>query len=165
MATQADQFVKRNNMESRYCFLINMAEPSNAKRFIVYDLINDSVIARDRVTHGRCGKLWLVGRKYSNEIGCGCTSLGKYKIGRSYQGKFGLAYKLHGLDSSNSNAFKRYVVLHSHDCVPEASERILQLCQSDGCPTVSPSFLLQLDKLLQNARKPVLLWINDIDIE
>jgi hypothetical protein len=39
--------------------------------------------------------------------GCGCTALGKYKIGDKYKGRFGTAYKLLGLDSSNNNAFKK----------------------------------------------------------
>ena len=56
--------------------------------------------------------------QFSNEEGSLCTSLGKYKIGSSYNGKFGLVYKLYGLDASNSNAFNRFVVLHSHSCVP-----------------------------------------------
>ena len=111
------------------------------------------------VTHGRCNKSWLNGRQYGNEVGCGCTSLGKYKVGVSYKGKFGLAYKLHGLDSTNNNAFRRYVVLHSHECVPEQEVDPAPICQSDGCPTVSLSFLTELAKQLDKSGKPVLLWV------
>jgi hypothetical protein len=100
----------------------------------------------------------LPGRKYDNTVGCGCTSLGKYKVGNSYNGKFGLAFKLHGLDATNNNAFARFVVLHSHDCVPD-SEVNGEICQSNGCPTVSPAFLQQLKTVITSAKKPVLLWI------
>ena len=102
--------------------------------------------------------MWLEGRKYSNVPGCGCTSLGKYKVGYSYSGTFGLAYKLHGLEKTNSNAFKRYVVLHSHECVPEYPVGD-DICQSDGCPTVSPGFLKEIKPLIASSPKPVLLWI------
>jgi hypothetical protein len=90
--------------------------------------------------------------------GCGCTSLGKYKIGYHYNGRFGLAYKLYGLDKTNNNAFKRFVVLHSHECVPENSVAD-EICQSDGCPTVSRKFLKELQPILDNSSKPILLWM------
>ena len=111
------------------------------------------------VTHGRCNQNWLRGRKYGNEVGCGCTSLGLYKIGSAYKGRFGLAYKLHGLYSTNSNAFKRFVVLHSMECVPESETYPYPICQSDGCPTVSPGFLKKLQVILDSSAKPVLLYI------
>ena len=96
--------------------------------------------------------------KFSNADGSHCTAVGKYKIGNPYMGRFGLAYKLYGLDSTNSNAFKRYVVLHAHDCVPN-DEVFTEICQSDGCPTVSPNFLKKLQRLIDDSPKPVLLWI------
>jgi hypothetical protein len=112
------------------------------------------------VTHGNCNQYWLEGRKYGNAIGCGCSSLGKYKVGNSYSGRFGLAFKLHGLDKTNSNAFSRYVVLHSHSCVPN-KEVAEEICQSNGCPTVSPEFLKQLEQVIKNAHRPVMLWVFD----
>jgi hypothetical protein len=84
--------------------------------------------------------------------------LGKYKIGIPYQGRFGLAYKLYGLEKTNNKAFERYVVLHSHDCVPN-TEVADEICQSDGCPTISPSYLQYLKPIIDESKKPVLLWI------
>ena len=135
-----------------------MSLPANHKRFFIYDLKTDSVRNSGLVTHGNCNQFWLEGRKYANDIGCGCTSLGKYKIGNSYYGRFGLAFKLHGLDNTNSNAFKRYVVLHSHSCVPD-NEVVEEICQSNGCPTVSPEFLKLLEAIIKKSKSPVLLWI------
>ncbi|MBC7851445.1 MAG: murein L,D-transpeptidase catalytic domain family protein [Chitinophagaceae bacterium] len=158
---EARRFVKENRHNDSLCFLINMNVESGSNRFTVYDIKKDSVILTGLVTHGRCNKNWLVGRRYSNEPGCGCSSLGKYKIGKSYMGKFGLAYKLHGLESTNSNAYKRYVVLHSHGCVPEGEVNPAPICQSDGCPTVSPAFFDKLAKIINHSKKPILLWIFD----
>ena len=158
-ALEAKRFVKSKVYNEELCFLIDMSKPSGSNRFFVYDLKRDSVMNAGLVTHGRCNKSWLNGRQYGNEVGCGCTSLGKYKVGVSYKGKFGLAYKLHGLDSTNNNAFRRYVVLHSHECVPEQEVDPAPICQSDGCPTVSLSFLTELAKHLDKSGKPVLLWV------
>jgi hypothetical protein len=141
------------------CFLIDMRLHSGLNRFYVYNMKRDSVMAQGMVAHGRCNQRWLEGRQYGNEPGCGCTSLGKYKIGKPYQGKFGLAYKLYGLDSSNDNAFKRFVVLHAHECVPDVPVYPDPICQSDGCPTVAPAFLSRISKIIDASDKPVLLLI------
>ena len=158
-ASQAKSFVAKNGFNNSYCFMVDMSIQSGSPRFFVYDLKKDSVLQSGLVSHGRCNEDWLTGRKYGNEVGCGCSSLGKYKIGIPYKGRFGLAYKLHGLDSTNSNAYKRYVVLHSHSCVPNAEVSPAPICQSDGCPTVSPAFLTQLAAKLDKSEKPVLLWM------
>lgn len=164
LKTHADKlkpFLKMNGYNLNYCFLTDMRIESGANRFFIYDLEKDSIINEGLVTHGRCNKGWLTGRKYGNEVGCGCTSLGKYKIGNSYKGRFGLAYKLHGLDTTNSNAFKRFVVLHAHNCVPNEQVTPAPICQSDGCPTVSEAFLNSLASIIDKSEKPVLLWIYD----
>lgn len=157
-AVTAKAFTKQNHFDTSICFLIDMSLPANHKRFFVYDLSGDTILNSGLVAHGNCNQYWLEGRKYGNEIGCGCTSLGRYRIGKSYYGRFGLAFKLYGLDKTNDNAFKRYVVLHSHSCVPE-KEVAGEICQSNGCPMVSPLFLEELTVIIRNSRSPALLWI------
>lgn len=157
-ASDAKAFAKDNGYNEQVCFLVDMSLPSGQNRFFVYDMKKDSLKNSGLVTHGRCNENWLEGRKYGNTVGCGCTSLGKYKIGYSYTGRFGLAFKLYGLDKTNNKAFERYVVLHAHDCVPETAIAD-DICQSDGCPTVSPGYLQQLKPIINASKKPVLLWI------
>jgi len=157
-AGEALLFCRTRNFCSDYCFLVDMSLPSGSERFFVYDLKKGIVKNSGLVTHGRCNQDWLEGRKYGNTPGCGCTSLGKYKIGQKYSGRFGTAFKLYGLDQSNDQAFARFVVLHAHSCVPEKPTPD-EICQSDGCPTVSPAFLNQLSILINQSKKPVLLWV------
>lgn len=157
-AQDALKFAGEKGFNTEFAFLIDMSIHSGGNRFFVYDLKKDSLLKSGLVTHGRCNQDWLEGRKYGNTIGCGCTSLGRYKVGYKYQGRFGLAYKLYGLDKTNDKAFDRYVVLHSHECVP-AGEVKDDICQSDGCPTVAPDFLLYLAEKINASKKPVLLWI------
>ncbi|WP_300598648.1 murein L,D-transpeptidase catalytic domain-containing protein [Niabella sp.] len=156
--------IRNRHFNPNLAFLINMQQPSSRKRFFVYDLNQDTVIASGLVTHGRCNEQWLEGRRYSNDVGSRCTSLGNYRIGGAYYGKFGRAYKLYGLDSSNNKAFERFVVLHSHACVPEI-EVDDEICQSDGCPTVSTGFLKQLQSIIDASARPVLLSIYDDRIQ
>jgi hypothetical protein len=157
-AAEAKSFVINKNFNQQVCFLIDMSISSARSRFFVYHFGRDSVINSGLVTHGRCNENWLEGRKYGNTVGCGCTSLGKYKVGHSYNGRFGLAYKLYGLEKSNDRAFARFVVLHGHECVPETVVND-EICQSDGCPTVAPGFLKYLKPIINQSQKPVLLWI------
>lgn len=157
-AAAARKFVQQKGYNTSQCFLIDMSLPSGQKRFFIYDLKNDSLQQGALVAHGNCFEYWLEGRRYSNVTGSGCTSLGRYRIGSSYTGKWGYSYKLHGLDSTNNKAFERTVVLHGHACVPE-NEVTDDICQSNGCPTVSPSFLLELKTIINRSARPVLLWI------
>ncbi len=135
-----------------------MSIASGKPRFFVYNLQKDSVELAGLVTHGQ-GSAGNAEIEYSNEPGSYCTSKGRYKIGASYYGRFGLAFKLHGLDKTNNRAFERAVVLHAHACVPDEAVYPLRICESQGCPTVSPAFLKKLKQYIENGEKPVLLSI------
>jgi len=152
-------FAKRNGLNQRVCFLVDMRLPSGTNRFFVYDLTKDSVLHQGLVTHGSGGSAVADSIVFSNRPGSNCTSLGKYRIGNAYYGKFGLAFKLHGLEKTNSNAFERYVVLHGHSCVPVGEVSPRSICRSWGCPTVSPVFLGMLQKYIADAQSPILLWV------
>jgi hypothetical protein len=159
ISMDAKKYSVSNHFNTNFCFFIDMSIASGRQRFFVYDMGNNRILKTGLVTHGRCNQNWLTGRKYANGLGCGCTSLGRYKVGQAYRGKFGLAYKLFGLDTTNNNAYARFVVLHSMQCVPEKEVDPYPICQSDGCPTVSPGFLQELAPLIDQSETPVLLWI------
>src|ERR1700750_756170 len=73
-------YARQHGFNTNTCFLIDMSLPSGRNRFFVYDLQKDSMLAAGLVAHGCCNKQWLNGRQYGNTVGCGCTSLGKYKV-------------------------------------------------------------------------------------
>jgi L,D-transpeptidase catalytic domain len=152
-------YAGKNGFNNRYCFLVDMKMPSGSKRFHVFDLQNNQIIQSGLVAHGSGNQHLSDSIVFSNVVGSNCTSLGRYKIGKPYFGKFGLAYKLYGLDKTNSNAFNRFVVLHAHACVPDKTVEPLQICESWGCPTVSPVFLSSLKTYIEKSEQPLLLWI------
>jgi len=155
-ATDIKGYVKDHHYNNKYCFMVDMKIESGKKRFFVYNLEKDSIELEGLVAHGS-GKDYSSEIKFSNVPGSLCSSLGKYKIGRSYIGKFGLAYKLYGLDKTNSNAIDRFVVLHAHDCIPIDETSPIPICESWGCPTVAATFLTQLKTYLDQSEKPILL--------
>jgi hypothetical protein len=152
-------FLKANNYCEEYCFLIDMKIPSGKKRFFVYDLIQDTILHSGLVTHGGGSQTNTDVLTFNNIPNGNATSLGKYKIGNEYSGRFGMAFKLYGLEATNNKAFERFVVLHGHSCVPNSETDPFLICTSLGCPTVSPSFLPTLKKYIDKAGKPVVLWI------
>lgn len=165
-AEEALSFCKTNGYNTDFCILIDMKIHSGKHRMFVYDFTGDTVERKSLCAHG-CGK---DGKQstgaaplFSNEEGSHLTSLGKYKIGaRSYsQWGINVHYKLHGLEPTNSNAFKRIIVLHSHTPLPaiEIYPLHLPMGWSFGCPVTDDSTMTWLDKKLKNTTKPVLLWI------
>jgi hypothetical protein len=159
-AASIKEYAKANHFNTEYCFLVDMSIPSGKKRFFVYNMKSDSLEYSSLVAHGwgssKSGNDQLA---FSNIPNSCQTSLGKYKIGHSYNGTFGLAYKLYGLDNTNSNAFERAIVLHSLSHVPDSETYPENICNSAGCPMVSPSFLAILGKYIKASQKPILLWI------
>jgi hypothetical protein len=71
------------------------------------------------VAHGSCDNGFQMEANVSNKGNSGCSCLVNSVIGNSYDGRFGIANKLYGPDSSNYNAYERTIVLHSYECVPE----------------------------------------------
>jgi hypothetical protein len=150
---------KQKGYSAEYGFLIDMSIPSEKKRFFVYDLRKDSVLHAGLVAHGSCNQSFRRTAYFSNTVNTGCSSNGMYKVGYPYKGRFGKSYKLFGLDSSNSNAFDRAIVLHAYDCVPD-EETIVPLCNSLGCPMISYKFRDTLASIIDHSSKPILLWIS-----
>ena len=158
-ASATRNFIRRKNFSDQYVFLIDMSLPSGKKRFFIYDIKRDSIINAGLVAHGSCRTGFLEDATFSNVPECGCSSLGRYKVGYAYEGQFGGAFKLHGLDSTNSNAFKRAIVLHAYDGVPDKETYPQPICNSLGCPMVSYKFLNSTKEIIAKSKKPVLLWI------
>lgn len=160
---KAVQYCKQHQMDTTLMLFIDMSIHSGKNRFFVWDNLRDTIIMKGLVCHGSGKGSTASTPVFSNEEGSYCTSLGKYKINtRSYsQWGIHIHYKMHGLESTNNNAYKRVVVLHSYDYVPNTPTYPLHIPMgySLGCPVVSNTFMTQLDALLKNRKQDVLMWI------
>lgn len=152
------QYAVKHGYNTHYAFLVDFSVFSGGKRFICYDLLHRRIQSSGLVAHGQGPDFRAEKVVFSNVPGSRCSSLGKYRIGGKYSGRFGTAYKLYGLDSSNSRAFDRFVVLHSHTCVPALAQQ-QGICRSDGCPTLNPDYFAALQPLIDTSSRPMLLWI------
>ncbi|HKZ66088.1 MAG TPA: murein L,D-transpeptidase catalytic domain family protein, partial [Chitinophagaceae bacterium] len=158
-ASEIAGYANQNGYSTKYCFLIDMSLSSGRNRFFVYDLEKRSVAYSALVAHGSCNETFISQARFSNTNNSGCSSPGKYKVGAFYHGKYGESYRLHGLDKSNSNAFRRGVVIHGYDCVPDEEIYPRVLCNSLGCPMVSYNFFDRLSRIIKKSKQPILLWI------
>jgi hypothetical protein len=153
-------YASKNKCNTKYAFVADMRIPSFKKRFFVFDLKKDSIINTGYVAHGTGSETFRNELLFSNIPDSRCTSLGKYKIGASYNGMYGFSYRLHGLDSSNSKALERAIVLHGHSCIPEVAYDDYPICFSYGCPMVSINFLQTLKGYIaKQGKEPILLSI------
>ncbi len=154
------QFAEAGKYNRKYVFIIDMRIPSFKKRFFVYDLQNDSLLQSGFVAHGTGSETFRGELVFSNVPDSRRTSLGKYKIGASYKGMYGLSFRLQGLDSTNNKAMERAIVLHGNSCVPDAATDEYPICFSYGCPMVSTGFLKKLKTYIDKQGKtPILLSI------
>lgn len=150
---------KNPQYNNKIAFFVDMKIPSGKNRFFVYDLKADKIIDKGLVAHGSGSETGTKGKlRFSNVPNSLSTSLGKYYIGKHYYGKFGRAYKLYGLDKTNSNAFKRDIVFHYYYDVPY-EEKDGYICNSFGCPMVNKKYFDRISRLIDSSQSNILMSI------
>ena len=144
----------------KIAFLVDMKIKSGKNRFFVYDLENDQIIDQGLVAHGSGSETGIKGDilQFSNTPNSNCSSLGRYSIEKSYTGVFGKAFRLNGLDETNSNALKRAIVLHRYKEVPD-EEKEYYIINSHGCPMVSEVFFKRLEKVIESSNSKIMLYM------
>ena len=148
-----------SNYNQQIAFFIDMQVMSGKNRFFVYDLKNDLLLDSGLVAHGFGSRIKADGdQKFSNENGSLCSSLGSYGVGQSHNGRFGKAYKLHGLDASNNKSFSRNIVLHKSKDVPY-EEQNNQIEYSFGCPMVNEKYYERIEKRIDASKRTIILDI------
>lgn len=156
--SEIKNFLKGKNYNQEIAVFINFKTHSGKYRYFVYDLKNDKILQKAIVSHGSGSVIANSSAlKFSNKEGSYQSSLGKYEIRESYIGKFGKSYRLHGLDSTNSNAMQRAIVLHSYNCIPDKESENLA-CLSLGCPMLSQVAFNETAKYIDQSKKSIILY-------
>ncbi|SIT19050.1 L,D-transpeptidase catalytic domain [Chryseobacterium ureilyticum] len=156
--TEIKNYIKDKGYNQNVAIFINFKIPSGKYRYFIYDLKNEKIQYKAVVSHGSgsvvSGSNAL---KFSNVEGSYQSSLGKYAIGKSYIGQFGKSYRLKGLDTTNSNAMQRAIVLHSLHCVPDVESQN-PACLSLGCPMLSINAFKESAKHIDRSQQPIILY-------
>ncbi len=155
-------YCKSKGLNPDVCILVDFSEYSGNERLYIYDLNNNSIKETGRVAHG-IGKKGLFSKpSFSNVPESWESSLGRYKTGRLRTlnlPKFNNVpcIEVYGLDSSNSNAHRRGIVIHPGLLT---SKMTVTPCEpfSQGCFTVGDDTFESIKTLTQNSKKPILLY-------
>lgn len=156
--TELRTFLKGKNYNQDIAVFINFKIRSGKYRYFIYDLKNNKIQQQAIVSHGLGSVIKNSDAlNFSNIEGSYQSSLGKFEIKESYTGKFGKSYRLNGLDSTNSNAMQRAIVIHSYGCIPD-KESQTQACLSLGCPMLSSNALQQTARYIDSSKQTVILY-------
>ncbi|WP_241331388.1 murein L,D-transpeptidase catalytic domain-containing protein [Chryseobacterium arthrosphaerae] len=165
-AEEALEFCTSGKFNTDFCILIDMSLHSGINRFFVWDFKTNSISKQYLVGHGCGSNSWSKDDSksnpgFSNEDGSHLSALGKYKLeGRGYSDwGIHIKYLMHGLEDTNSNALKRFIVFHSWDKMSDEETFPEGSPEGWGCPTVSNNAMKEIDPMIQKSGKPVLMWI------
>ncbi len=155
-------FCKSNGLNTDICILVDFSEYSGNERLYIYDLNQNSIKETGRVAHG-VGKKGLFSKPaFSNVPESWESSLGRYKTGRMRTlnlPKFNNVpcIEVHGLDSSNSNAHRRGIVIHPGLLTSKKTDIPCEPF-SQGCFTVGDDTFESIKTLTKKSKKPILLY-------
>lgn len=156
--SEIKDFIKGKNYNQNLAVFINFRIHSGKYRYFLYDLKNNKILQKAIVAHGDGSVVKNSSAlQFSNNDGSHQSSLGKYEINEAYTGKFGKAYRLDGLEATNSNARSRAIVLHSYYSVP-VKESSQPACLSYGCPMLSRNAFKETAKYIDRSPKTMILY-------
>jgi hypothetical protein len=144
----------------RYWGIVNFDLHSAKPRLVVFDVISGADSSY-LCAHGKGSE----GKKddgfadvFSNKKGSNASSLGIYRCAETYQGKNGYSLRLDGLESTNSRARSRKIVVHGADYVSEEfAKKYKRIGRSEGCPALDHKYSRTvIDQLKQGSF--LILW-------
>ena len=164
-------YCEENGYSTEYCFLTDFSKPSGIKRFYVYSFKDNKIIDKSLCAHGlgKCDNVFETICKnfkttfkptFSNVKNSCYSCLGKFKVGTltpMSKPYFKEGYQLHGLDSTNSNAKDRSILIHRGNLGFETFP-LPCLPVSKGCFAVSNSMMEHIKDIKKQSDKPILLY-------
>lgn len=160
-AAELYAFCQERGFNTRVALMMDLGRHSGRRRFMVWDFQQGRALYSFLASHGSGSALSHVRSAYakcSNEDGSHLSSIGKCLIAERYEGRYGVAYRLDGLEESNSALRERCVVLHGWRYTTSFPIYPFPTVGSWGCPVLSRRAMRIVDELLQR-EKEVILWM------
>ena len=160
-AVELYDFCREGGYNTRVALLMDASRHSGLRRFVVWDFEQGRALHSFPVSHGSGSEHSHVRSAYarfSNADGSHLSSLGRALVAERYVGRYGVAYRLDGLDESNSNLRPRNVVLHGWQYTTSLPIWPLPTVGSWGCPVLSRRAMRVVDQILQQEKR-VVLWV------
>ncbi|MBE6199431.1 MAG: hypothetical protein E7138_03925 [Rikenellaceae bacterium] len=160
-AAELYAFCQERGYNTRVALLMDLGRHSGRRRFVVWDFQQGRALYSFPVSHGSGSARSHVRSAYaecSNEDGSHLSSAGRALVAERYVGRYGVAYRLDGLDETNSALRKRCVVLHGWRYTTSFPIYPFPTVGSWGCPVLSRRAMRIVDEILQREQR-VVLWM------
>ncbi len=160
-AAELKEFCCEHGYNTHVALLMDVSRHSGLKRFVVWNFDSGEALCSFPVSHGSGSPHSQVRSAYarfSNKDGSHLSSLGKALIAERYEGRYGVAYRMDGLEQSNSELRPRNVVLHGWQYTTSFPIFPIPTIGSWGCPVLSRKAMRRVDEILQKEKR-VVLWI------
>lgn len=148
-------FCKKNNLNTDYAVFVDFSKHSGRERYMIYNFKKHEIVYRCLCATG------LNKNRFSNRPGSNLSSLGKYRITNGIItmsiGREGLV--IDGMESSNSNARNRKILIHHSDALDISPKSLFPIPIigegiSHGCFSITSEGIRKTQEL----PKPALLW-------
>lgn len=159
---QVRDYCERRGFSTDYYILVDFSKPSGKRRFFIYDLQRGKRVMSSYCMHGSGEGNTDAKPKFSNDLGSGCSSLGRYvMVGKGR--KFKNSIRLRGLDRTNNHAEVRGILIHSAGKVTRFSgeKKYIPIgSESLGCFTVSRDCVAKVMEIYRSSSKkhPVIVF-------
>ena len=154
-------FARRHNMNEHYALFVDYGIPSGTPRLFVWDFHQRKIVASTYVMHGPGGGSTAERPVFSNKPGSQCSSLGRFLVTKEHGNRLKRSFRIKGMDMDNQSAYARGLMIHGSSFLDgHVWMRYIPLhrasCQ--GCVTVTSRGMDYLWSLVNNEKKPILLW-------
>lgn len=146
-------FCKREGYNTSIALFVDLSLHSGRNRFVVWDFEQEKPLLICPVSHGSGSQKphkRSAYAKLSNKDGSHLSSVGRAVVAERYEGRYGIAYRLDGLEDSNSNLRPRCVVLHGWEHTTSFPIYPIPTVGSFGCPVLSTKMMARVDEILKN---------------
>ncbi len=153
-------YCRKEGYNTDIALFVDLARHSGRRRFVVWDFVHGEAMLVAPVSHGSGAKESHVRSAYarlSNDDGSHLSSVGRALVAERYEGRYGVAYRLDGLDATNSNLRSRCVVLHGWEHTTSYPIFPFATVGSWGCPVLSRRVMQRVDAILRGRSCVVLL--------
>ena len=152
-------YCRKCGYNCQVALFVDLSRHSGRCRFVVWDFEARRPLLMCPVSHGSGARESHVRSAYarlSNEDGSHLSSVGRALVAERYEGRYGVAYRLDGLDATNSNLRSRCVVLHGWEHTTSLPIWPFVTVGSFGCPVLSHHNMRRVDELLRNTRNVII---------
>lgn len=153
------EYCRKEGYNTNIALFVDLSRHSGCNRFVAWNLEQNVAIFTCPVSHGSGSQRPHIRSAYarlSNEDGSHLSSVGRALVAERYDGRYGIAYRLDGLDDTNSNLRSRFVVLHGWEHTTSFPIFPLATVGSFGCPVLSRKMMAKVDSLIRDESKVIL---------